>query len=217
LSSKERKYAHYLGEASWAGARIILGQWTPYTEKLYDFLTLTFSENGTIADTNALKAKSGLTDDEWDRLLEFASQSLSNLANYKSFGFTKFVPRISQAKFSAVVENSPNAANAVPVWNELRDHIYALEPEASLFIGKRDLGQVSNYYLGEPITDEEVAAVQTAAENIKIDILNTRVRKNGPNDFVLLIASADTQPDVVHDFFTWGRQHQIDRQTWRFC
>jgi dipeptidyl-peptidase III len=49
-----------------------------------------------------------------------------------------------------------------------------LEPEASLFIGKRNVGQVSNYYLGEPITDEEVAAVQTVAETIGIDILNTR-------------------------------------------
>ena len=57
---------------------------------------------------------------------------------------------------------------------QLRDHIYALEPEASLFIGKRDVGQVCNYYLGDPITDDEVAAVQTVAEKIEIDILNTR-------------------------------------------
>jgi dipeptidyl-peptidase-3 len=190
-----------------------LGQWTPYTEKLFDLLILTFSENGTITDINALKEKSGLSGDEWDRILEFASQvianfppfaiaqlivdnvqALSNLANYKSFGFTKFIPRVPQAKFSAVVENSPNAANAVPLWNEVRnrlrtnphtfesrcyflqlkEHIYALEPEASLFIGKRDQGQVSNYYLGEVITDDEVAAIQTAAEKIEIDILNTR-------------------------------------------
>jgi dipeptidyl-peptidase-3 len=56
----------------------------------------------------------------------------------------------------------------------LKEHIYALEPEASLFIGKRDLGHVNNYYLGEPITDDEVAVVQTAAETRGIDILNTR-------------------------------------------
>jgi dipeptidyl-peptidase-3 len=49
-----------------------------------------------------------------------------------------------------------------------------LEPEASLFIGKRDVGQVSNYYLGDSITDDEVAAIQTAAEKIEVDILNTR-------------------------------------------
>ena len=117
---------------------------------------------------------------------------MTNLANYKSFGFTKFVPRVPQVKFAAVVENSPNAANAVPLWNEVRnysplasistsftllqlkEHIYALEPEASLFIGKRELGNVSNYYPGDIITDDEVAAVQTVAESIEVDILNTR-------------------------------------------
>ncbi|KAH9063447.1 aflatoxin-detoxifizyme [Lactarius vividus] len=199
LSSKEKKYAHHLGEASWAGARIILGQWTPYTEKLFDLLILVFGENGTITNVDTLKEKSGLTIDEWECVLEFASQVLSNLANYKSFGFTKFIPRVPQNKFAAVIENSPNAANAVPLWNELKEHIYALEPEASLFIGKSELGQVSNYYLGDTITDDEVAAVQTAAENIGVDILNTRVQKNGPKDFVLLVASADTQPDALHD------------------
>ncbi|KAH9048108.1 aflatoxin-detoxifizyme [Lactarius hengduanensis] len=196
---REKKYAHFLSEASWAGARIILGQWTPYTEKLFDLLILVFGENGTITNVDTLKEKSGLSTDEWERILEFASQVLSNLANYKSFGFTKFVPRVPQDKFAAVIENSPNAANAVPLWNELKEHIYALEPEASLFIGKSELGQVSNYYLGDTITDDEVAAVQTAAENIGVDILNTRVQKNGPKDFVLLVASADTQLDALHD------------------
>ena len=57
---------------------------------------------------------------------------------------------------------------------QLKEHIYALEPEASLFIGKRELGQVNNYYLGDIITGDEVAAVQTAAEAIGVDILNTR-------------------------------------------
>jgi hypothetical protein len=62
----------------------------------------------------------------------------------------------------------------MPFFSQLKGHLYALEPEASLFIGKRDVGQVSNYYLGDPITDDEVAAVQSAAEKIEIDILNTR-------------------------------------------
>ena len=33
---------------------------------------------------------------------------------------------------------------------------------------------MSNYYPGEVITDEEVAAVQRAAEEAGIDVLNTR-------------------------------------------
>jgi dipeptidyl-peptidase III len=43
-----------------------------------------------------------------------------------------------------------------------------------LFIGKRNLGHVSNYYLGETPSDEEVAAVQVAAEKLGVDVLNTR-------------------------------------------
>ena len=57
---------------------------------------------------------------------------------------------------------------------QLKDHIYAVTPEDSLSIGKRSLGHISNYYLGEVITDEEVAAVQAAAEAINVDVLNTR-------------------------------------------
>ena len=99
---------------------------------------------------------------------------LSNLVNYKSFGFTKIVPRIPEDKFAAVVEASANAANAVPIWSELKDHIYQLAPESSNFIGKRSLGHISNYYLGEPPTDEEVAAIQAAAEKLSLSVLNTR-------------------------------------------
>ena len=58
--------------------------------------------------------------------------------------------------------------------DQLKEHIYASSPEASLFIGKRNQGHVSNYYLGEVISDEEVAIIQAAAEKLGIDVLNTR-------------------------------------------
>ncbi|TBU39191.1 aflatoxin-detoxifizyme [Dichomitus squalens] len=200
LSPKEKKYAHYIGQASWAGARIIQGQWTPQAEKLYDLLILTFSENGKLVDLEALQQKSGVSADEFDDLLQYTGQVLSNLVNYKSFGFTKIVPRIPEDKFAAVVEKSANAANAVPLWNELKGPIYQLDPEPSNSIGKRSLGHISNYYLGEPPTDEEVAAIQAAAEKLSLSVLNTRVRKDSPDTFALLIASAETKPKEVHEF-----------------
>ncbi|KAI0030824.1 aflatoxin-detoxifizyme [Vararia minispora EC-137] len=200
LSSKEKKYAHYIGQASWAGARIILAQWTPYTEKLFDLLILTFSENGKLADLDVLKANAGVTDVEWEDTLQYASQALSNLANYKSFGFTKFVPRVPAERFAAVISASPNAVNALPLWDEIKTEIYATEPEQSLFIGKRSEGHVSNYYLGEPISDGEVAAVQSAAEKLGVDVLNTRVKKNSATDFVLLVASAQEKPPPIVNF-----------------
>lgn len=58
--------------------------------------------------------------------------------------------------------------------SQLKEHIYQVSPESSNFIGKRQEGHVSNYYLGEPPTDLEVAAVQTAAEKLGVDVLNTR-------------------------------------------
>ncbi|KAH9899428.1 aflatoxin-detoxifizyme [Cubamyces lactineus] len=199
LSSKEKKYAHYIGQAAWAGARIIQGQWTPQAQKLYDLLILTFSENGKLADLEALQQRSGIPAEDWEDLLQYTGQVLSNLVNYKSFGFTKIVPRIPEEKFAAVVEKSANAANALPLWNELKGHIYQLEPESSNFIGKRSEGHVSNYYLGEPPTDEEVAAVQAAAEKLNVNILNTRVRKDAPDNFTLLVASAETRAQATHE------------------
>ena len=42
--------------------------------KLYDLLILTFSENGKLADLDALRAKSGVSAAEWDDLLQYTSQ-----------------------------------------------------------------------------------------------------------------------------------------------
>ena len=68
-----------------------------------------------------------------------------------------------------------------------------MEPAASLIVGKRNVGvlvirglceypnddcgqagHISNYYLGEIIQDEEVAAVQAAAEKLGVAVENTR-------------------------------------------
>ena len=57
---------------------------------------------------------------------------------------------------------------------QLQEHIYSVTPDASLLIGKRNLGHVSNYYTGEVIDDDEVAAIQDAAEKNDINVLNTR-------------------------------------------
>ena len=58
--------------------------------------------------------------------------------------------------------------------HQLKEHIYSVEPEASLLIGKRSLGNISNYYTGEVINDEEVAAIQAAAEKHDVNVMNTR-------------------------------------------
>lgn len=129
-------YAHYLAKASWAGARIIQGQWTARAEKLYDLLILTFSDNGKLADLTELEEKAGLSPTEWEDLMQytiqvcdlssasrglliFMPQVLSNLVNYRTFGFTKIVPRVPMEKFEAVVKASSNATRALALWSEV--------------------------------------------------------------------------------------------------
>ena len=73
-SEREKLYAHYIGEASWAGARIIQGQWTPQATSLYDLLILAFSTNGKLADLGALQGKSGISQQAFDDLLQYTAQ-----------------------------------------------------------------------------------------------------------------------------------------------
>ncbi|KAJ7273708.1 aflatoxin-detoxifizyme [Mycena haematopus] len=200
LSSTEKHYTYWLTSASWGGRSIIQSQWTPHATDLYDLLILTFSgSDGKLADLQALKNKAGLSVEEFNDLLQYASQVLSNLVNFKTFGFTKIVPRASSVKFEAVIKSSANSAKTTPLWNNLKEHIYSVAPESSLFIGKPNQGHVSNYYLGETILDEEVADIQAAAEKLGIDLLNTRVKKESSTSFFLLVASAKLQSDVTVD------------------
>ncbi|KIO02999.1 hypothetical protein M404DRAFT_629902 [Pisolithus tinctorius Marx 270] len=116
LTPREKLYAHYIGQACWAGGRVVQGQWTPQAHTLYDLLVLTFSANGKLADLEALKQRSGVSEQDFDDALQYSAQVLHNLVNYKSFGFTKFVPRVPVGEFAKIIAASTNAANAVPLW-----------------------------------------------------------------------------------------------------
>jgi dipeptidyl-peptidase-3 len=73
------------------------------------------------------------------------------------------------------------------IYIQLKEHIYALTPKDSLFLGKRSLGHITNYYPGNHvITDEEVAAVQTAAEALNVDVLNTRSVSLSMSDYMYI-------------------------------
>lgn len=212
LSSKEKLYAHAIHLASWGGAKIIQNQWTPQAVDLYDLLIMTFSENGKLADLQDLQKRSGVVDEEWENVLQYTSQVLSNLVNYKSFGFQKIIPRASPENFKAVVQSSPNAEQALKLWDSLKDHIYSTEPHEILSIGKNIEGHVTNYYLGEAITDEEVNAIQEVVEKLNISVLNTRIKKHSATSFELLIASVEVQPVAEHTFSAGSQQATLKIQ-----
>ena len=74
ISEREKLYTHYINRASWAGARIIQEQWTPFAADIFDLLVLVFSKDGKLVDLNQLKAASTVSEEEWTWLMQYTTQ-----------------------------------------------------------------------------------------------------------------------------------------------
>ncbi|PLW35306.1 hypothetical protein PCANC_16424 [Puccinia coronata f. sp. avenae] len=191
LTRQEKLYAHWMSRASWHGARIIMNQWTPTSETIYDFILALFRPSNPTAPAALLSnPPTQLTPTEWEQVLDYSAQLLSNLCNYKSFGATKFIPRCGPSTFEALIELSADPAHARSLWEKVKDDMYSLDPVPSLDIGKPSAGHLSNYYPDSPtITDAEIHAVQAICDAHQLSTLNTRLVKHSPTEFSLLIAS----------------------------
>lgn len=122
--------------------------------------------------------------------LDYASQVLSNLGNYKSFGDVKFIPRLEPAAFKSIVSIDPTAAK---LFAEIEKPIFnATEPEEANFLGYPDKGHVSSYYSPD-VTKDEIETIQSVLASIRVLPENTRLfKKSDGSGFDLLIASAVT-------------------------
>ena len=78
--------------ASFAGTRVVLRQVSPESEHIYDFIIALHKHSS--GDYAALAKEAGLSSEEIGAYLNYAAQFLGNLGNYKSFGDSKFVPRL---------------------------------------------------------------------------------------------------------------------------
>ncbi len=199
LNAKEQLYAHHIAKASWIGGRVILKQTTPQASDLFDMLRATFSASDPtkLGDLEAQRKQADLTEDEFTSVLEYAAQVLGNLANFKSFGDSKFIPRVEAAKFRAVVEAAPRSQEALPLWDKLQEEIYGIKPAARTLLGYPDSGHVTGYYSGD-VTQADIKAVQKWYEGRGKDALNTRLFKRG-DVFELRVASADKAPTETYD------------------
>jgi dipeptidyl-peptidase-3 len=61
-----------------------------------------------------------VSEEEWTYALEYGAQVVSIFVNYKSFGFSKFIPRVGRTEFRKIVESSPQAKEALPIWDKVR-------------------------------------------------------------------------------------------------
>jgi dipeptidyl-peptidase-3 len=123
--------------------------------------------------------------------LDYAAQFLGNLGNYKSFGDSKFVPRLESKRLHALAAVSQQA---LKLYHHFKGTIYTGDDVAKLHLGYPSAGHVSTYYPSSPdITKEEIAGVSDFLESKGLLPENTRVKKTS-DGFDILIASAEENP-----------------------
>lgn len=174
LTSKEQHYAHYMSKASHAGSRITMRQVSPYSEKIFD--TVMGIHKG---------LKEYPKDEETAQYLEYVTQFLSNLGEFKSFGDVKFIPRCPKSTF----EKLGQLAN-VPVDSSLLDEIYH-DGDASALLGFPSQGHTTGYYRGpEKVTPEDMVLLKKIFAYFDIMPENLTIEKLSHKLFEVHVASA---------------------------
>ena len=142
-------------------------------------------------DYSALAKDAGLSSDEIDAYLNYAAQFLGNNGNFKSFGDSKFVPRLEPRQLKALATLS---SETLKLYELFKDAIYTGNDIAKLHLGYPSAGHVSTYYPDSSnITKEEITGVSDFLEGKGLLPENTRVRKTSQG-FDVLIASALSDP-----------------------
>ncbi|QYT02480.1 Dipeptidyl peptidase 3 [Trichoderma simmonsii] len=187
LTDQQKRYAHFISKAAFAGSRIVLRQLSPESEPIYDLIiALHKSANG---DWNALAQKAGVDESELTLFLEYVAMFLGNMGNYKSFGDAKFIPRCSEKTVSALAATSPEAQK---FYDATKGAIFSHEDPGSMHLGFLDAGHMTTYYPdSKGITKSEIEAVSAWMEEKRLLPENTRLRKTA-DGFDILIASAVT-------------------------
>jgi dipeptidyl-peptidase-3 len=168
----------------------VLRQCSPESEDIYDFIVgLHKHFNG---DWKKVQKQSEIADEDLESFLGYAAQFLGNAGNYKSFGDSKFIPRIAASKLEAIAKVTPES---LKLWEKFKDGIYENQDESYMHLGYPDAGHVSTYYPDSPdITKEEITLVSDFLQSKKLLPENTRIRKT-KDGFEVLVASAENNPD----------------------
>ncbi|OAK94367.1 dipeptidyl-peptidase III [Phaeosphaeriaceae sp. SRC1lsM3a] len=189
LTDKEKLYAHHISVACFAGTRIVLRQVSAESEHIYDFIVALHKQCK--GDYPSAAKEAGLSQEDIDAYLNYSAQFLGNLGNYKSFGDSKFIPRLEARQLKALATLSKETLD---LYEKFKDAIYAGDDVGKLHLGYPSAGHVSTYYPDSPsITKEEITGVSDFLESKGLLPENTRISKTS-DGFSVLIASASSNP-----------------------
>lgn len=191
LTDEQKLYAHHISKAAFFGTRIILRQVSPESESIYNLIIAL--QKHCKGDWASLAKDAGVGNDELQYVLQYFTQFLGNLGNYKGFGDVKFIPRCSPQTMAAL---AARVSVAEKFYEQCKSAIYADGGKSALMhFGFPGQGHMSTYYPDSPdITREEIEKVGDLLGAKGILPENTRVRKTEDGDYEVLIASALSKP-----------------------
>ncbi|KAI4612470.1 hypothetical protein J4E80_007204 [Alternaria sp. BMP 0032] len=192
LPPRDKLYAHYLSQAAWHGARIILRQTSLESEAIFDFIIRAY--RACEGDWSQFEEPCAVTGDEIKALLSYAGLFLYNLGNFYGEGGQKFVPDLRKDSLEKIVRCVGMKGSAA---ENLVEGMTAVPPQNT---GYPSDTAASSYYLGDRITRTEIKEIQLFMQQEGIEPENTRVWKtidNGNAVFKVLLASAETGSDKL--------------------
>ena len=180
LTDYEKNYAYLLHKASWHGARINMRQCSPESPIIFDMLQSIFITAERPETLVTLCQTAGLSDTDIELFLDYATKFYGNLGNYSSFGDTKFVPELDRSVFQQIIEIS-GSSDAMRLFDYVQDIMFSRDPNSL------DFGNTG--YLSSNVTREDAKIVQDFLDANKISAYNTRLLKEGPQNYIIKVAS----------------------------
>ncbi|KAI0866105.1 peptidase family M49-domain-containing protein [Xylaria cubensis] len=184
LSEQQKQYSHYMARAAWSGARIIMRQVSPESLAIFDFIMrLRELCNG---DWQRLAEWEGVTEYDVSAFIQYAATFLSNIGNYYGSGDQKFIPKMNQNALKIIASQTSELKK---LYEEFRNEIFAIPPYS---LGFPSTVLQSSYYLGDQISQEEIALVSKVLDAASIFPENTRIEKLKSNAYKVHQASIDS-------------------------
>lgn len=128
-TTEAKLYAHYLSRAAHWGSRAVLRSVSPESEAIFDLILGVHKALGLPKSNEEYQSilKDVVSAEAVTQYLEYASQFLGNLGNYKSFGDSKFVPRVAQEDFAAIVK-AANKPELAQLYDIVKEPLFATSP-----------------------------------------------------------------------------------------
>jgi dipeptidyl-peptidase-3 len=168
---------------------------SPESEAIYDLiLAIHAACNGSYAE---VASKSDVSSEDVQAYLGYAAQFLGNCGNYKGFGDSKFIPRISEETFAKLCSVSKECETLYKKAQQTGGGIYETKEAGMMHLGYPGKGHLSTYYPDSAdITVDEILSVGDMLGEKGLLLENTRLWKTKTGDFDVLIASGVSNPTV---------------------